>query len=211
MNNKGILLILSFIFSIFGMHNREAIAMTRARVEGYSISSADADLLWASGNGDVVTAQEAINDGADVEVRDDRGWTPLRLACIYKRLDIIELLLNNGANIEASFGGMTSLMDACNSGYFDVVKMLIEHGADVHKCDFFGRTSLMYACQSGCGDTVVMILNAGVDVNARTKSGQTAYMFALNPAHSYRCGYVKDYPRVLKILVAHGAKKSWWW
>ena len=45
--------------------------------------------------------QSLLNAGMDVNQRDVEGNTPLHRACAANRLDIVELLYSNGANLNA--------------------------------------------------------------------------------------------------------------
>jgi ankyrin repeat protein len=50
----------------------------------------------AAGNGFVEFAQLLIDNGADVNQRDDNGKTPLTIALQYKKADIEKLLREHG-------------------------------------------------------------------------------------------------------------------
>ena len=54
--------------------------------------------------------QRFVRAGADVNTCDDSGHTPLHLACIYKRPDVVNFLLKSGANVkQVDKGGETAL------------------------------------------------------------------------------------------------------
>ena len=66
---------------------------------------------------------------ADVNALDNFKWTSLHFASHVGQKDIIELLLNNGAILDAqSYNGGTSMMRAVESSKEDVVKYLVEKG-----------------------------------------------------------------------------------
>ncbi|WP_219471604.1 ankyrin repeat domain-containing protein, partial [Nonomuraea rhizosphaerae] len=57
-------------------------------------------LLWAAANGHAETAERLIEAGADVDVTNDDGDTPLTLAARRGGLGVVRLLLDNGADAQ---------------------------------------------------------------------------------------------------------------
>jgi ankyrin repeat protein len=80
------------------------------------------------------TAGALVNHGAHLNVKDGRGATPLLLAIQCAEDDVVELLLEKGAdvNMRGAAAGFTPLMEAVNMGRPSVAKSLLERGADVH-------------------------------------------------------------------------------
>ncbi len=37
--------------------------------------------------------------GADVDIQDSNGWTPLHYACDHGDLEVVKILINDGANL----------------------------------------------------------------------------------------------------------------
>ena len=65
--------------------------------------------------------------------QDNTGETPLCRAARRGTLDIVTLLLNYGASVNArARDGSTPLMLAAQAGHIDVIRMLVQAGADVH-------------------------------------------------------------------------------
>lgn len=71
-----------------------------------------------------------IKNGADVNIRDDSGYTPLHTACYSNNKGSVSILLNNGAEVNIfNNEGVTPLYNVATKGYLDVFNMLIQHGA----------------------------------------------------------------------------------
>ncbi len=69
---------------------------------------------------------------ASVHTEDNFKWTPLHFACIGGQQDVVELLLEKGANLEAvTVNGGTPLMRAVESANPALVQYLIDRGAKV--------------------------------------------------------------------------------
>ncbi len=117
-----------------------------------------------------------------------RGWigdTPLHWAAHNNQADIVSLLIDAGADIEASeanwIGGKP--LHWASEHAPDSVRVLLEAGADVDSRNpredskFFQMTPLiMNATQrDDCAQVTEQLLDAGADKDARDANGRTAY------------------------------------
>jgi ankyrin repeat protein len=123
-----------------------------------------------------------ISKGADVNVKDKKGWTPLLLALLSENdnKEIIKLLVSEGADVNAkdSQTKRIPLQFAASKGDKEIVGLLISKGANVNaKCeDFAGKkdwTSLHYAASRNHKEIVELLISKGADVNAKTEEGWT--------------------------------------
>lgn len=96
--------------------------------------------------GNFTHAQQLLNQGHPVNVRDNAGWLPLHEACIHGHKEIVELLLDRGAYINDKGGtscdGITPLYDACSNGNLEVVELLLDRGANSTQRTDSGDTTL---------------------------------------------------------------------
>lgn len=87
---------------------------------------------------------------------------PILAAAESGRVDILELLLDHGANIDATNAyGQTPLMIASRSSRFDAARLLIERGADVNAKDDRGVAPLHWAVMSGSPKVVALLMEHG--------------------------------------------------
>ena len=64
-----------------------------------------------------------------VDSQNHSGWTALMLAGYYGHIEIVQLLIENGANIEAeNFDGQTALNLAELNGNIEIAQLLREKG-----------------------------------------------------------------------------------
>jgi ankyrin repeat protein len=109
-------------------------------------------LMAAAREGHVDAMRILIKGGADVNRRDRRftRWTPL-VHAIHKRQDAAaRLLLDSGAEVDASMhGGATPLIFAAAYGETAIVEELLSRGADPHRQTADGVTALVNAAGGG--------------------------------------------------------------
>ena len=139
-----------------------------------------------------VTTKALLDRGADVDVQDGWGRTPLALAAADGKRYVVELLLARGAHVDARDNeGRTPLM--VSSG--DIATLLIEHGANVNAHDKEGHTPLIsittnYSSTHFWGkanpidenaliSVIRLLAKHGADVNARDNFGGTALGIAM--------------------------------
>jgi cytohesin len=95
----------------------------------------------ASGNADAV--QRALENGANVNARDDKENTALNIAAKCGDIAMAALLLQKGAEVNAGDSSqMTPLHTAINAESLPMVALLLEHGADVNAETKYGMTPL---------------------------------------------------------------------
>src|SRR5471030_3148334 len=101
-------------------------------------------VIPAARKGNLEVLQELITQKADLNKRDEKGYTPLIIACYNNQYAAAKLLLDAGADVNAAdSGGNTAIMGVAFKGYPDIAKLLLANGADVNLQHGNGGTALM--------------------------------------------------------------------
>uniref|UniRef100_A0A8I5T6M0 Ankyrin repeat domain-containing protein 27 n=1 Tax=Pongo abelii TaxID=9601 RepID=A0A8I5T6M0_PONAB len=134
--------------------------------------------------------------GLGVNVTSQDGSSPLHVAALHGRADLIPLLLKHGANAGARNADQAvPLHLACQQGHFQVVKCLLDSNAKPNKKDLSGNTPLIYACSGGHHEVVALLLQHGASINTSNNKGNTALHEAVIEKHVF----------VVELLLLHGA------
>jgi len=89
------------------------------------------ELIMAVKNGDVEKVQRLIEQSANVNAKRENGWTALRWAAFFGHKEIVKLLIQAGADVNAKEYeyGRTALYYAREEGHEEIVQLLLEAGA----------------------------------------------------------------------------------
>ncbi|XP_077900490.1 ankyrin repeat domain-containing protein 34B [Ictidomys tridecemlineatus] len=125
--------------------------------EGTEISSDGNSLIKAVHQSRLRLTRLLLEGGAYINESNDRGETPLMIACKTKHVD------------------HQSVSKA------KMVKYLLENSADPNIQDKSGKTALMHACLEKAGPEVVsLLLKSGADLSLQDHSGYSALVYAIN-------------------------------
>jgi ankyrin repeat protein len=139
----------------------------------------------------VVMLGEVINESVEYY------GTALQAASERGHLDVVKLLLDNGADVNTQGGGRygSALQAASEEGRLDMVKLLLDKGADVTTQGGDYGNALQAASVSGHSDVVKLLLDKGADVNTQGGDYGNALQVASVSGHS----------DVVKLLLDKGA------
>lgn len=115
----------------------------------------ESPLMMAALKGHLALSDKLVKKGSDVN---KTGWTPLHYAASNGHADVIKLLLENHAYIDAeSPNGSTPLMMASMYGNPQSVKLLLDEGADPLLKNQVGLTALQFAQRGNRPDSAVLL------------------------------------------------------
>ncbi len=153
--------------------------------------------------GDTVAAGRILQAGASVdatvqslqEYSSEWGDTPLHTAAAAGHLQIVELLLDRGADVSAvNQMGATALHRAID--HPEVVRTLLAHGADADATDERGRTPLSWLARYPQPEAIALLIDSGANPSAADHRGET-------PLHRAALWASTD---AIELLLAAGAE-----
>ncbi|MCK5272762.1 MAG: ankyrin repeat domain-containing protein [Sedimentisphaerales bacterium] len=168
-------------------------------------------LKLAATKGDLQTAKNLVENGADPNGMLDRGFTPLHLAVYKDRYEVVRFLLDSGASTNqwrfeahAPVTGVP-LNLAAYFGRVKRAKLLLDHGAQVNAFPVFPDVAslssrgapLHEAVRAGRLQMVKLLIQRGADVNAKGHRDRQSPLYMARQKKG-----IADY------LVSRGAKLS---
>ncbi|XP_040288473.1 protein phosphatase 1 regulatory subunit 12C isoform X4 [Bufo bufo] len=130
-----------------------------------------AEFLAACAGGDLLEAGEMLRGEAGKEIIDSTntdGISALHQACIDENLEVVEFLVNHGANVnQADNEGWTPLHVAASCGYMEIAEYLLKHSANIAAVNSDGDVPLDIA-EDDCMETLLRaeITKRGIDIEA---------------------------------------------
>ncbi|MDH3643077.1 MAG: ankyrin repeat domain-containing protein [Gammaproteobacteria bacterium] len=142
-------------------------------------------LALASWSGEANLVGTLIREGADVNATDGSGFSPVYRAVQANRLEVLQLLQKNGANLGGTAGDGTLLHVALRAGHIDMMGALLAHvpGGLLNQPDAQGETPLIMAISLESVVATNLLLKRGADANTGdTPPIVAAARYGLTPA-----------------------------
>ena len=115
-----------------------------------------------------------LGKGANPNIADKSGVTPLMLASQMGMVDAVNALAQSGARIDTpSATGETPLIAAVHRRDLAMLRVLLLAGADPDRTDNSGRSARDYIALEGKGSRLVEEFNRLADENSGRRRGQT--------------------------------------
>jgi hypothetical protein len=125
------------------------------------------EITISSGTAEEVADILGNNPGLDINWRNGLGWTPLHIAELNNRPEVVRMLLDHpGVDVNATtVEGRTVFMEACIDKHVEIAKMLIDDPrTDLNRADNAGRLPLVLAAW-GSSEVVLWWLASGRELN----------------------------------------------
>ncbi|XP_047443635.1 CARD- and ANK-domain containing inflammasome adapter protein [Mugil cephalus] len=168
------------------LHHETILQLLLAKARGLLSEEALGSALFSAvrqNRDGVVTA--LIDNGADVNVCDKQGYTPLLLAAELGHAEGFRALIAKQAKVGSSLPDLSSALHlAVHGGSVSIVQTLLEKGLDPSITGAKGQTPLHLAAQCKRPDLADLLLNAGAQVNAVNQDGLTPLHIASRQGHT---------------------------
>lgn len=122
---------------------------------------------------------------------------PLHRAAANDQAEIVAVLIDAGATVDATTSGSTPLMLAASSAGPDTIEALLAGGADISRPNpsFYSATAWHLAAKDGNVEALQIFLDAGVDIDLVDTTDTTALIYASFYGET----------EAVRFLVDHGA------
>lgn len=183
------------------LHRRSKLKINHPRTDGVTALMKAADNVKADNeNRDIV--EKLLAAGADPnQIAPGNGLTAFVIAVIHGNVEIVELMLQKGANVNRpSYLDIkwSPLQLAVKHGHLKVVELLVKHkDIKINQANREGLTPLIIAATSGRVDIVEILLKNSADVHQATSpSGQVTPLSVAKKCSN---------PKVIEKLLEYGA------
>lgn len=136
-------------------------------------------ILWAAENNRIDLVKELLtSESTLVGSRDNDGYTPLHRACYNGHTDMVLLLLEHCADINAKTNdGWSPIHSASRWNQADVLSLLLQYGANINTQTNSGQTALHIASSDReCRQCLeVLLSDSDCDTHLQNSLGETAY------------------------------------
>lgn len=129
----------------------------------------------AASDGHLELCQLILEKKPEVNHFDVKGFTPLILAVLSCNAEVVDLLLNNGADptLSSIFTKVNALHCAASKGNQKICGLLLDKGLNVNSADIYKLTPLHHAAASRNENTIDFLLNKGANPHSMSSAGIT--------------------------------------
>jgi ankyrin repeat protein len=150
--------------------NQEEHTITKTKEE------VNEELINATVAANLDNVKNAIEKGADIDFIGDNLTTALQYGSKNGHLDIVEYLVESGANLEVadqSNFSMTALHYAAENNHLEIVKYLVSKKANIDSKQIHGMTALHLSAWKGFFEIAIYLIQNGADVQSSDLAGKT--------------------------------------
>ncbi|KAG2186894.1 hypothetical protein INT44_003121 [Umbelopsis vinacea] len=122
-----------------------------------------------------------LDNGANIETKDDVGMTPLFM--VGEDTELLSALIHRGANIEARNNRNQTVLHYYSSlGLADALRILLNCECDIQAIDDNGNAALHHAAYKNDQEVAVILIENGIDIDSKNSNGETTLHIAMHYA-----------------------------
>lgn len=159
----------------------------------------EAKLLDAVARRDAAAARELLKSGASPNARDYWGDSPLLVAVRLDDPELVQILLDAGANVDVKGRGYTPLGLSARNNNLAILRLLQRAGADPDRKSDDGDYPIHGAVRAGHADAVVLLLNVRPDLLRFDREGMSPLALAAAQGNE----------KIAALLLEAGAPVEW--
>ncbi len=144
----------------------------------------------------LVPIQKLLARKLDPNTCDEKGLSPVHVACIMGSIEVLNMLVNCGADLNKSTQKspvMTPLHIAVFNGNEDLTSYLLAHGAQTEREDILGTTPLALAIQKNHPGAALALLVAGASTTPPIHLRESLLSFAVRMKYRDCCAILLTY------------------
>lgn len=159
-----------------------------------------------------------LEEGEDIAAKREYDWTALHMGVEGGHTAMVQLLLNNGAHVDAKitektiaiggffnpYDGLTALHIAAEKNHTEMLETLLKNGAEIDGMTSSNETALHVAAGGGHAAVVQLLLNNGAQFGATIKVGNREGVY--DGSTALHLAAEKNHTEVLEILLKNGAE-----
>ena len=127
---------------------------------------------------------------------ESNGWTSLTIVASYDLIELAELIIKKGTNINGEYGVNPLLKAIEYNKTLNMAKLLVENVSNVNAKENYGWTPLIKAADMNNLERAKFLLDNNADINTTNDRGSTALIVAA----------IENSIAVAKLLVERGAQ-----
>lgn len=144
-----------------------------------NMSIAQNDIFEAIRHGDSNPVQDILRyDATAANSINSTGYSPLMVASISNKAEIVSLLIAFGADVNFDTDNGDALMVAVMNDHTQIVEILLTNSADPNESDARGKTPLLIAVLNENTEIVELLMKYGADQFQKDELGTSAFDYA---------------------------------
>lgn len=121
-----------------------------------------------------------LGQGSDINLSDEKGKTPLAIACENDNRDLVEYLLKKSANIDQKDNdGNNPLSISLKSKNYKLFNLLVDYGADIYTKNDQGQNILAQSIIKSNSKLFEILLSKDFDLAEKDNNGKTCLYHAI--------------------------------